>query len=263
MEENTKVKSEAKVEVKTKGKVKRIAMATLTTSIVIILAVAVIYFGLLILQSNQAKNKVDTIFSVLKSGTTSEKDEYIQYNNILSKLKNLGGIPVENEDEYGMDMFFNNLEYRIISAEADFNTAKVLVEVTNKDVGQVFSNYVLKAVQLAFQSAFSTNYSNQELNEQLTEYFQEQMNSESIGKVTNSITIEFKKENGQWNMTTDKNALADVVLPGLVQKIDGLEESLNGIVDEVIENETSGGDSTGEEENNTTENEVDNTTESL
>lgn len=260
MEENTKVKTEAKVDGKLGVKAKRIAMGTLTTSIVIILAIAVVYFGLLILQSKQAEKKVEDIFSILKSGTSSEKDGYIQYNDILSKLKDLGGIPVENNDEYGMDVFFNNLEYKIISSEADFKTAKVLVEVTNKDVGQVFSNYVLKAVQLAFQSAFSTNYSNQELNKQLTDYFEEQMNSESIGKVTNSITIELKKENGQWNMTTDKTALANAILPGLVQKIDGLEESLNGIVDEVIENETSEKNAQDEEHNNTIENEV---TESL
>ena len=52
------------------------------------------------------------------------------------------------------------------------------------------------------------------MEKELETYFQEQYNSDSVPVVSNEVTLNVKKENGDWKVNYDKKALLNAIMPG-------------------------------------------------
>ncbi len=241
METNENTKSQKKVAI------------PIVAIIVVILAVIVGYFAIIRLPAKQVEKIVSTAISELKEGNLETTKEFLKSND---EYKDLAGIldNIESGSNNGNieNIFFKHLQYKIVKSEANFTKAKVTVEVTNKNLGKAFSNYVREAAKLAFRSAFSDEYSDKDIENKLVEYLENEVNSEELETVTNIITIEAKKENGQWKLVTDSRAIMDALLPGLLERIESIQKSFEELEGTKTE-ETQNGEVTNNnnQENNT------------
>ena len=58
-------------------------------------------------------------------------------------------------------------------------------------------------------------------------YLIEQVESEDIQTITNTISLDMEKEDGDWKMTTDTTVFTNAVLPGLMDKINETQSALS------------------------------------
>ena len=79
------------------------------------------------------------------------------------------------------------------------------------------------AFSIAFSSAFG-NKDEKELEKTLIEALEKQYNSEDVQEVTNSVTLNLKKENGKWKISCDNEELLNAILPGYSTISDSLNE---------------------------------------
>lgn len=211
----------------TKNK-KRVGKVVLIIVVIILIAAATYY---VMLKQEQAKveQKVETIFNALKSGDTATQNKYLAYDKMLGNTEKTEESTEEMavEDNTQFNALFKKLDYKIISTSANFKKSTVVIEITNKDCGVIFTNYFTKAMQLAFASAFSNDYSEEELDSQLQQYLIEQVESEDTQTITNTISLDMEKEDGDWKITTDTTVFTNAVLPGLMDKINETQSALS------------------------------------
>lgn len=187
--------------------------------LVIALIIGVAYFVMLKTQQTMAKKTVETVLESLKTGDKEMIDKY---------LNNAEGSIADQDDTF--ILFFKGLNYTTKKVEGDFKTASVEMEISNKDTGKIFQNYFAKAYQLALSNAFSGNYSEESLTNDLKTYLEEQVNSDEVETITNTITIRLEKSENEWKLVDDDenvNQFVDAVLPNFTQIVEQLSNSLN------------------------------------
>lgn len=182
--------------------------------IAVVLVIAIIcggYFLRLHLIKSSAIKEVDKIFSAIKSGDEETLKQYVnEENSEDSDSEN----KEENSENKEMEkVMLSNLNYEILSADVKSKDCIVKLKVSNKNLKEVFSNYMQKAVSLAFSQAFG-KISEEEMNAQMKQYFQEQYSSDSVETISNEITVTMTKKDGKWNMSTDEEQLVNAILPG-------------------------------------------------
>lgn len=170
--------------------------------IAVVLVIAIIcggYFLRLHLIKSSAIKEVDKIFSAIKSGDEETLKQYVNEEN--------------SENKEMEKVMLSNLNYEILSADVKSKDCIVKLKVSNKNLKEVFSNYMQKALSLAFSQAFG-RVTEEEMNAQMKQYFQEQYNSDSVETISNEITVTMTKKDGKWNMSTDEEQLVNAILPG-------------------------------------------------
>lgn len=201
-----------------KGKLKKILIAVLIVVVIAALAVGG-YFAALKIQENKVLARVDDIFTAIKSGDEDAMKEYIDLDDAEEQAENTAK---DNEaaesvvdDEEMLKVITQNLNYEVVSKDTKWNDCTVKLKVSNKDFKTVFSGYISKAFALALSSAFSNDKNAEEkMEKELETYFQEQYNSDSVPVVSNEVTLNVKKENGDWIVNYDKAALLNAIMPG-------------------------------------------------
>lgn len=226
-------------EVKTNENGKNASKVVIVISVVVILAVLA-FWGVLRLRSKQAEKKVTTILSELKNGNMEVISEHLTSEDLEELGIETDGETV-SEAIKGYKKLFNSLEYKVKKSQANFNNAKIEIEISNKNIGQAMNNYFKKSMQLLFQSALSDDDdSEEELTKKMGQYLDEELSSDSIEKVTKNITIELSKENGEWALKTEGKDIVDAVLPGfadVMKNFGNLEEDNDEILPDGILNE--------------------------
>ena len=201
-----------------KGKLKKI----LIVAVVAALAVGG-YFAALKIQENKVLARVDDIFTAIKSGDEDAMKEYINMDDAEEQAEDA---TKDNEaaedaaesvvdDEEMLKVITQNLNYEVVSKDTKWNDCTLKLNISNKDFKTVFSGYISKAFALALSSAFSNDKNAEEkMEKELETYFQEQYNSDSVPVVSNEVTLNVKKENGDWKVNYDKAALLNAIMPG-------------------------------------------------
>lgn len=195
--------------------------------IVLVAVIAVAIYGILLgMQKSSVEKTVNEFFTNLKGGNEEVINEQLKLEETTSGEQQTGSL---NQASYVA--FFSKLDYKILETKADFKKATVTLEVTNKNVGTIFTNYMAKAFQLAFTSAFSSEYTDEKVEKELEEYLKEQFDSTSIENVTNTITINMKKEDGKWVLESEEESknLVNAVLPGFQQTVEAISKSLEAV----------------------------------
>lgn len=227
VEKNKEKKQEDKKENKEESKKSKKGVVALVIVLIIIALAVVGYFAALKYQEASANKYVAGMFESLRTGDYSEKEQYMQYDEIFGSEN--------SEDEAQsleeINMFFEKLDYKILDTKADFKNATVDVEVYNKDMGTVITNYFGKAFELAFAAAFSEDYTEEKVNEELKTYLQEQVNSDEIETVTKNVSIKLEIKDGKWNITNNEEEFTRAILPGFMEKIEAIGNSYNQLED--------------------------------
>ena len=206
-----------------KGKVLPIIIGVIAAIAVLTVAV---YFILLGMQKSSVEKTVNEFFANLKGGNEEVINEQLKLEETTGTEEQTEGLT-----QASYVAFFSKLDYKIVETKANFKNATVTLEVTNKNVGTVFANYMAKAFQLAFASAFSSEYTDEKVEKELEAYLQEQFNSNDIESVTNTVTIKMKKEKGEWTIESEEesNKLLDDVLLGLKQAVETISKSFENM----------------------------------
>lgn len=187
--------------------------------VVIALVAGATYFAMLKAEESSARKTVEGVFESLKTGDEAAIDRYL----------NNGEGSITEEDDTFM-AFFQPLNYNIKKVEADFKNASVEVEVSTKDAGKIFQNYFAKIYEIAFSNALSGNLSEEDLDNQLKSYLQEQVTSEEIETITNTITLRLEKDGTEWKVSEDDenvDAFVNAVLPNFSSVLEDLQSSMN------------------------------------
>lgn len=216
----------------------KIKVITLLLIILVIIALigGAIYLVSLNKQKVEARKAVEEIFESIKACDEQAIKENLKneeiFNNsgeneeVENNTENNVETNTENEDEEIFNRFFSTLNYEIINTEADFHKATVEVNVSNKNIGKIFQNYFNKALELSIAQAFSsTGYNEQKIQTELDAYLNNQIVSEEIEIVTNTIHIDLEKQNNEWKVSNTSQELIEVVLPGFVKTINELQSS--------------------------------------
>lgn len=190
--------------------------------IVAIVAIAVIagvgYFLAVNSMRTSALKEIETVFSAMKSG---DKDAIKQY---LDGEDSSEEETTDATSEAMAKIMLSQLNYEVISTDANLKECNVKLKVSNKDLKTVFSNYMQKAFTIAFSQAFGKT-TEEDMNMQMEKYFEEQYNSESIETVSTEITIKMTKKDGKWNMDANEDEIINAILPGY----QGILEAINGM----------------------------------
>lgn len=178
---------------KTKGEMPKIdnkIMIGVVVAVVVIIAIV----ACVCLMKDSPKKSVETMLSDLKSGDYSRQA-------VLSELL--------EEDEFNEEakkLLFDKLGWKVLNVKEEGDTATVEVEITNKDFKTIISNYMQKALKLAFSGE---NVSEEEI----TNYLIEELKNDEIETVTSNQSIMVEKKDGKWEVAED-NDFANILLPG-------------------------------------------------
>jgi hypothetical protein len=217
MEENKKEKN--KKEDGKKGTAKKGFRIIAVIAIIALIIIAVGYPVTLKIIKESSLKEIDNMFVAMKSGDEETIKKYLKE----------GDSSDEDMDETSQEMaktMLRNINYEIVSTDVSLKENIVKINVTNKDLKEVFSAYMKKAFSLAFSKAFS-EMAEEEMEEQMQNYFEEQYNSEDIETVTTEVTITVKRDSGKWNIEIDKDEFIEAILPGyesIINSINSLQE---------------------------------------
>lgn len=208
--ENKKKKNKAKSDKKQDKEKGNNKVGIWVGGIVLLLIVLAIVAALIILPQTPEKT-VEGMLNSLKNGDFESVNKYVNSSDLLQNSE---------MDEEAQTLLFNELSWKILNISKEENTAKVEVEITNKDFNQVISNYTQEALKIAFSGESFTE-------EQQANELKEQLKNEDIGTRTVTATVNLVKQDGEWKVQVDEN-LENSLLPGLQEAMDSLNEIING-----------------------------------
>lgn len=189
----------------TQAKSRKGVIAIGIIALIIVLIIGIGYPVTLNIRKESSLKEIDNMFVAIKSGDEETIKKYFNEENS----------PNDENDEEGtkiIKIMLSNLKYEVISTDVSLNENIVKVNVTNKNLNEVFSNYMKKALSLAFSKAFNRT-TEEEMNEQMETYLEEQYNSEDVEAVTTEITITMKRESGKWKIEINEEELINAILP--------------------------------------------------
>lgn len=193
-------------------------MSAIVAIIAIVIIACVGYFMAVNSMKTSALKEIETVFNAMRSG---DKDAIKQY---LDGEDSSEEEITDASSEAMAKIMLSQLNYEVISTDVNLKECNVKLQVSNKDLKTVFSNYMQKAFTIAFSQAFGKT-TEEDMNMQMEKYFEEQYNSESIETVSTEITIKMTKKDGKWNMDANEDEIINAILPGY----QGILEAINGM----------------------------------
>ncbi|MCI8759584.1 MAG: hypothetical protein HFJ34_00375 [Clostridia bacterium] len=192
---NKKVEPTKKVKVENSKKTNN---NTIIIGVGVLIVVAVAIIISMVFMKPSPKKAVEDSFNQLKAGTYAQEM--------------LAGIMQgeDNVEAEAQKLCFEKLQWKVLSEKEEGETAKVEVEVTNKDFQTIMSNYMQKALKAAFSG--NTNQ------DEMSNYLMEELRNEEVQTVTNTHTLTLQKQDGKWEIT-DEETFVKAVLPGLYEAI--------------------------------------------
>lgn len=130
------------------------------------------------------------------------------------------------EDEETLRLIFGNLDFNIISADVNKNTATVKTELTNVDMSKIFEEYFQEAMALALENAFAGDdtMSDEELEAQTFQLLIDLLEREGNETVTSTVDIKLSKQGNSWIIDADDEFL-DAMMGGLFSLSEELEDT--------------------------------------
>lgn len=192
---------------KTKGKGNRILLA------ILVIVVAVIIVGIIWMTARTPRKSVESMLQAIKSADFKKASEYVD----TSKLENVPGMGQEDAKEMEK-VYYESLKWKVHKITEEKDTAKVEIEVTNKNFKTVYTNYFQKAVLGAFSGQTMSD-------EETKEYLKEQV--KSADTMTTTQTINLTKKDGKWMIENDEN-LMKAIYPGMADAINSISSLFSG-----------------------------------
>ncbi len=187
-------------------------MKKTTKMIISAIAILLVIIAVVILISNISAKKpskaVENFAKELAKGNFTKAKEYTADDTFATL-----GIELDSEEIDMIKLYYKNLDVKVTKVNKAKDTAVVTVEITNKDLGKILSNYMKKAQELALQKV--TNKSSVDsMEKELEEYFKSLFEGETIETISTTIDVVLTKQEGKWKVVVD-DILRDSLLPGL------------------------------------------------
>lgn len=184
------------------------------SGIVLIIILLVVVAALIILPTSPEKS-VEGMLNCLKNGDFAGVSKYVDSNEFLNDAEDLNNSTISQDMQV---LFFDKMSWKVLKTTKENDTAKVEVEIVNKDFKTIISNYMKKAFQSALTGG---NVSDEEQKN----YLMDELKNENISTVTANATLEAKKVNDEWKVVVN-DSLISALLPGFEDAINSME-SLN------------------------------------
>ncbi|PKM72820.1 MAG: hypothetical protein CVU91_07275 [Firmicutes bacterium HGW-Firmicutes-16] len=129
-----------------------------------------------------------------------------------------------------MGLIVKNLDYEIMDANEEKDTATVKVQITNLDMSKLMSEFVSQALSEVLSYAFLSEDqqpSEEELNKKYMDMMTTLLDREDNPKVTNTVDITLTLVDNQWVITPNEDAV-DAMLGGISSFSDAMNEASNG-----------------------------------
>ena len=160
------------------------------------------------------------MLEALKEGNLDKASQYVNFNEILETetIEEMNAEEIEN-------LLFNGIEYQVKNVSKNGKEAIVEVEITNKNFETILANYMTKAFQYSLNNAINQTeeIGEEELNAQLTQFLKEELENDSIEKVTNTTTLTVNKEGVKWKVVVDDN-LKKSLLPRFFETMEKIQD---------------------------------------
>jgi len=169
---------------------------------------------------------VTNAIEAIKEMDQEELSKYIEYDELINTDDSTE--MTEQEEEQAKSIF-KNLEYEIKSSTEDGNTAVVNAEITNIDMGIVFSEMFMEMFSRAFEDAFSSDpMTEEESDEMMQELMTELMEKHKDNTVTNTVAIKLNKVDNQWKIDLD-DEFQNALMGNLFNVVESMGEAFEGL----------------------------------
>jgi predicted small lipoprotein YifL len=147
-------------------------------------------------------------------------------SNAIDAMKDLDDSDelTEQEEEMGK-LIFQNLDYEIKSSSEEGDMAVVNADITNIDMGIVFSEMIMEMFTRAFSEALSSEpMTEEETDEMVQELVTELMEKHKDKTVTNSVAIKLNRIDNQWRIELD-DKFQNALMGNLFSVVESMNEA--------------------------------------
>lgn len=208
---------------------------------IIILIIIVILGGFIIYRLfyyDKPGKDVNEAFSAISKGNGSEAAKYMDYDSFYQYIG----------DESVYKLIMKSMSYSVKSVNQNDTTAIAVVEVSNRNIEELYNNFVVEAYQLVLSEAYLTEEEKageELLSDVINEMYIDALSDEEADKVTNELTISMTREGRVWKLamtdleydaitggfiTAKKNAdkvLGDMTSQSLVKIEEAYQKNIN------------------------------------
>lgn len=130
---------------------------------------------------------------------------------------------VEESKDF-VTLTLQHLSYEIVKTEENDDTATVIVDITNADLGTIFTTVMQKAFSEALSYAFAPEDqrpSEEEMENMYMQWFRDALDAEDVAMLTKTVAVTMNYEEDHWKIDSSRE-LADALTGGLLSMAEGL-----------------------------------------
>ena len=165
---------------------------------------------------------VTNAIEAIKEMDHEELSKYIEYDELVNTDDST---ELTDQEEEQAKSIFKNLEYEIKSSIEDGDTAVVNADITNIDMGVVFSEMFMEMFSRAFEDAFSSDpMTEEETDEMMLNLMADLMEKHKDTTVTNTVSIKLNKVNNQWKIEMN-DEFQNALMGNLFNVVESMNEA--------------------------------------
>lgn len=232
----------------------KIVITVIVLIVILLMVAAAIFYTV---NKSKPEDSINTFFTALKAGDLATAEQYLvvegsegiedSLENEIGNTLNENTMSALNDENYQKELItacFSNIEWKINNINKEKDKATVTIELTSKDFSKIVPNFFSEMLSKLFATAFSGEEPDE--SEMLTILKDEIANTSDV--TTRTLDIQMVKENELWKISTNEEDLLNLLLPGI-------EDGVNKIQEQIGENLGLGQPTESSDENDT---EVDN-----
>ena len=195
--------------------------------IIVLTLTLLLSFVLLCSCTNEApyEKSLTNLLDSLKACNFERAEEYIWGES--------GIIDGLDEDELTGDArdfyktMFSSLEYKILSSRlVDDNTAEVEAEITNVNITPAIEKFLDAAFSYILANMYNENAEGTDA--EVERILTDSVKNTQFETFTKKVTVEVKKDEGEWEVVVGEGDFADVISGGLISSFKDMFGSLMG-----------------------------------
>ena len=186
------------------------------------LLIIILVIGMTGCSGETPEQAVTNAIEAIKKMDQEELSRYIEYDDLVNTDDST---ELTEQEEEQAKSIFKNLEYEIKTSDEDGDTAVVNANITNIDMGVVFSEMFMEMFSRAFEDAFSSDpMTEEETDEMMLNLMAELMEKHRDTTVTNNVSIKLNKVDNQWKIEMD-DELQNALMGNLFNVVESMNEA--------------------------------------
>lgn len=177
---------------------------------IFVLALALV-IGLSACGTPAPEEAVAQTLDALKSADEAQIEKYMNYDELTASM---GSVPKAASDV--VTTLLKNIDYEILSASTEGDSATVETKISNIDMGQVMQAFFEDLMTFAMENIDETqNMSPEETQAKAAEFLNAAVEKYKDTRAENTVSVKLSKQGGKWEVTQDE-AFTDAVFGGII-----------------------------------------------